>query len=104
MVPSKSETKAESFMPLLTVCIVIVWHYYAPSVFSLCGSGTLGPAKVRKGPFLAGADIRGCRRRIPRSPRAIRAGSRSCIAWIGFLNDLFYAELYRRIGRVVNFR
>src|SRR5262245_56624009 len=51
MVPSKSETKAESFMPLLTVCIVIVGHYYAPSVFSPCGSSTVGPAKVRKGPF-----------------------------------------------------
>src|SRR5215510_14781449 len=62
------------------------------------------PCQSPEGPFLAGADIRGCRRRIPRSPRAIRAGSRSCIVWIGFLNDLFYAELYRRIGRVVNFR
>jgi len=64
MVPSKSETKAESFMPLLTVCIVIVGHYYAPSVLSLCGSSTVGPGKVRNGPFLAGADIRGRRRRI----------------------------------------
>src|SRR5262245_63339716 len=40
----------------------------------------------------------------PLSRRCRHSRMPSPQSWIGFLNDLFYAELYRRIGRVVNLR